>query len=197
MHADELPHARLMWPMNWVNARFGHDYAAPVVAVQLGNTAVRDRDLACLTKFDGLHALWLNNTAITDEGLRLLQSCRHLEELSLRGTGGWRRRPGISGAIEDPGFKEQPGSIRNSPRPTKTWPPLAPWTSNGARPCLRAARPPISIPTSRGIGGCWRMCFGKWIQSRGPPISTCWPGPMPPPAKSRKRRHFVKDRRAQ
>ncbi|OYV81050.1 MAG: hypothetical protein B7Z73_18535, partial [Planctomycetia bacterium 21-64-5] len=46
MYADELPHARLMWPMNWVNARFGHDYAAPVVAVQLGNTAVRDRDLA-------------------------------------------------------------------------------------------------------------------------------------------------------
>jgi hypothetical protein len=86
IYADEMPHARLTWPLSWVSTRLGHDYAAPIVAVDLGNTAVHDSDLVCLQSLDRLRALWLQNTAVTDDGIRRLQSRTLLEELSLRDT---------------------------------------------------------------------------------------------------------------
>ena len=86
IYADELPQATLYWPLTWINSQLGHDYAAPVVAVQLGNTPLRDSDLACLRGFGRLQALWLQGTAISDQGLSHLHTCRHLQELSLRDT---------------------------------------------------------------------------------------------------------------
>lgn len=85
-YADQMPHAHLSWPITWVNSALGHDFAAPVVAVHLGGTAVHDDDLAVLQVLPQLEALWLQDTAVTDRGLPSLQSNTALRELSLRGT---------------------------------------------------------------------------------------------------------------
>jgi hypothetical protein len=85
-YADELPHMRLAWPRNWVKQYIGHDYAVPVVTVQLGGTSVGDNDLDCLRPLSSLQGLWLHRSEISDQGLRVLRSKTSLEDLSLRDT---------------------------------------------------------------------------------------------------------------
>lgn len=60
--------------------------APQVVSIDLGNSNVKDSDLRSVTQFTHIQKLYLQNSPVTDEGVKQLKDLRFLEVLNLSGT---------------------------------------------------------------------------------------------------------------
>jgi uncharacterized membrane protein len=60
--------------------------ARQVVSVDLGNSAVKDNDLKDVAQFTHVQKLYLQNSDVSDEGVKLLKDLKFLEVLNLSGT---------------------------------------------------------------------------------------------------------------
>lgn len=60
--------------------------APQVTSIDLGNSTVHDNDLKSVSQFAHVQKLYLQNSSVTDDGVKLLRDLRYLEVLNLSGT---------------------------------------------------------------------------------------------------------------